>query len=197
YPKQPETHPFLSGSKYPASVAFVPDIVVIGSWGKHDTEIANSLYGGVLDPVKLRADYDTLVTTYLNLANHPKVYVSTPVPIPKGAPTGVTTTVILPAIKSVATERNLQVVDLYPAFLNHPELYKDDTHVSNDAGLHKIADLVFAAITGGADAGAPRPDSGATADAGADTGGPAQDAGAGAGGTSGTGGAGGTGGTGA
>jgi hypothetical protein len=187
YPKQPETHPYLAGSFFMPSVAFVPDIVVIGSWGKHDTEIANSLYAGVLDPVKLRADFDALVTSYLNLANHPKVYVSTPVPIPKGAPTGVTTNVILPAIRSVATDRNLPVVDLYPAFLNHPELYKDDTHVSDDAGLHKITDLVYAALMMGDDAGTPRPDSGGAADAGADTGGPAVDAGAG-----GSGGAGGT-----
>jgi len=101
YPKQPETHPFLTGKPYAASLPFAPDIVVIGSWGKHDTEIANTLFGGVLDAAKFEADYDTLVSTYLNLASKPKVYVSLPVPIPKGAPQGVTTSVILPSIKSV------------------------------------------------------------------------------------------------
>jgi MYXO-CTERM domain-containing protein len=183
YPKQAETHPYLMGKPYPLSTAFAPDVVVIGSWGKHDTEIANSVYAGVLDATKLRADYDTLVTTYLNLPNHPKIYVSLPVPIPKGAPTGVTTTVILPAIKSVAAERGLPVIDLYAAFLNHPELYKDDTHVSNDTGLHTIANLVYAALTAGSDGGAPVPDAGTpgTSDAGADADVPAVDAGAGAG----------------
>jgi hypothetical protein len=183
YPKQPETHPYLTGSHYAPSTAFAPDIVVIGSWGKHDTEIANSLYSGMLDATKFRADYDTLVTSYLNLPNHPKVYVSSPVPIPKGAPMGVTTTVILPAIQSVANERGLPVVDLYSAFLNHPELYKDDTHVSNDTGLHTIANLVYAALTGGDDGGAPRPDSGTPGlgDASADRDVPVADAGAGAG----------------
>jgi hypothetical protein len=192
YPKQAETHPYLTGKPYPLSIAFVPDIVVIGSWGKHDTEIANSVYAGVLDATKLHADYETLVTTYLNLANHPKVYVSLPVPIPKGAPTGVTTTVILPAIRDVAAAHGLPVVDLYSAFLNHPELYKDDTHVSNDAGLHKIADLVYAALVGGDDGGAPGGDAGPSGntDASADSDVPASDggAGAGAGGASGAGG---------
>jgi len=190
YPKQPETHPYLTGSAFPLSVSFAPDIVVVGSWGKHDTEIANSLYGGVLDATKLRADYDTLVKTYLDLANKPKVYVSLPVPIPKGAPTGVTTDVILPAIRSVADAYGLPVVDLYSSFLNHPELYKDDTHVSDDAGLHKIADLVYAALSAGGDAGTP-----GTNDAATDAGSGAPDAdpggaGAGGAGTSGTGGSG-------
>src|SRR3954464_9938276 len=31
YPKQPETHPYLTGSAFPLSVSFAPDIVVIGS----------------------------------------------------------------------------------------------------------------------------------------------------------------------
>jgi MYXO-CTERM domain-containing protein len=189
YPKQPETHPYLAGSAFPLSVSFAPDIVVIGSWGKHDTEIANSLYGGVLDATKLRADYEQLVTTYLDLASKPKVYVSLPVPIPKGAPMGVTTNVILPAIRSVADAHGLPIVDLYAAFLNHPELYKDDTHVSDDAGLHKITDLVYAALTAGADAGTSRDAGSPTSDAAVDAGEPDAGGGAGASGAGGSGGA--------
>jgi hypothetical protein len=161
YPKQSETHPFLSGGTAPSytqSLTFAPDVVVVGSWGKHDTEIADSLYAGVLDPVKFQADYETLVTTYLNLASKPVVYVSTPVPIPKGAPTGVTTTVILPTVKAIAAKYNLPIVDLYSVFLNQPQLYKDDTHVADDAGLQAIAETVFAEMT---DGGAPETDGGA------------------------------------
>ena len=59
YPMQPETHPYLNppaGRFVPSfheSVAFAPDVVVIGSWGKHDTEIANSIYAGSLDDPSL------------------------------------------------------------------------------------------------------------------------------------------------
>src|SRR3954468_2404699 len=45
YPKQSETHPYLLGGGKPSyneSLTFAPDVVVIGSWGKHDTEIANA-----------------------------------------------------------------------------------------------------------------------------------------------------------
>jgi hypothetical protein len=149
YPKQPETHPYLNGGTAPSfvqSIAFLPDIVVIGSWGKHDTEIANLLYAGVLDPTTFQTDYEQMVTTYLNLSSKPTVYVSTPVPIPKGAPLGVTTSVILPTVESVAAKYHLPIVPLYPAFLNRPDLYKDDTHVSDDAGLTTIANTVYAAL---------------------------------------------------
>jgi hypothetical protein len=169
YPRQGETHPYLSGEmgvtpldangmpvtpgyqlgsnpSFMQSIPFAPDIVVIGSWGKHDTEIASSLYAGVLDPIKFQADYEQMVTTYLNSSGKPTVYVSTPVPIPKGAPQGVTTSVILPTVENVAAKYHLPIVPLYPAFLNRPDLYKDDTHVSDDAGLQTIADTVYAAL---------------------------------------------------
>ncbi len=156
YPRQGETHPYLSGQagispldgagmpvmpgyqlggapSYLQSISFAPDIIVIGAWGKHDTELANSLWNGTLDPVQFKTDYERMVTTYLNLPNKPRVIVSTPIPIPKGAPTGPTTMVILPVVKDTAAKFGLSIVDLYPRFLNHPELFKDDTHVTNES----------------------------------------------------------------
>jgi hypothetical protein len=62
----------------------------------------------------------------------------------------------------------LTIVDLYSAFLAHPELFKDDTHVTNDTGLQTITNAVYAAILADADAGA-----------GPDTGAPTNEAGAG------------------
>src|SRR5262249_23030269 len=116
YPKQAETHPYILGGGKPSyneSLTFAPDIVVIGSWGKHDTEIANSVYSGTLDPAHFSADYETLLNKYLSLPSKPRVFVSTPVPIPKGAPDGVTTSVILPTVKAMAAKYNLPIVDLY------------------------------------------------------------------------------------
>jgi hypothetical protein len=205
YPRQGETHPYLSGEmgvtpldangmpvtpgyqlgvnpSFMQSIPFAPDIVVIGSWGKHDTEIANSLYGGVLDPTKFQADYEQMVTTYLNLSNKPTVYVSTPVPIPSGAAQGPTTDVILPTVEKVAAKYHLPIVPLYPAFLNRPDLFKDSTHVSDDAGLTTIANTVYAAlgfgdggvVEGGADLGG---DGGGNADGGGGSSGSGGDAG--------------------
>jgi len=156
YPKQPETHPYLSGGSNPSftqSLPFAPNVVIIGSWGKHDTEIADSLYDGGLDPAQFQSNYETLLTTYLNLPTKPLVYLSTPVPIPSGQPIGPTTTVILPTVEAMAAKYHLPIVPLYEKFLNQPQLYKDSTHVTDDAGLQAIADAVYAAMTAGAEGG--------------------------------------------
>jgi MYXO-CTERM domain-containing protein len=152
YPMQSETHPYLEpparfAPAFHESITFAPDIVVIGSWGKHDTEIAGDLDGGKLDPVQWQTDYEQLVTTYLNLPNRPLVFVSTPLPLPKGAGTGPVTELILPAIQNIATKYHLPVVPLYAAFLNQTALYKDDTHPTDTTGLQTIADAVYAAMT--------------------------------------------------
>ena len=143
YPRQRETHPYLEGGeKYPAvggknfndSIKFMPDIVVIGPWGKHDTEIANQLYKGVLDRAKLEKDYEQLLRTYLDLPSKPKVFVMPVIPIPTGKPDGVATSVMQPAFLAVAAKMPVTVVDVYPAFLNKPEMFKDATHVKQRPG---------------------------------------------------------------
>jgi len=213
YPRQRETHPYLEGGEsygepmnFKDSVAFQPDIVIIGPFGKHDTEIANMLYKGVLDRDRFQKDYDALVTTYLELPSKPRVYVSLPIPIPFGMPTGVTTNVMLPAVKEVAAAHQLPVIDLYAAFLNQRTLFKDDTHVTNDQGLHKIANAVYAVMNQASDAGAPpdaEPDTAAppppdaAADAASSGSGGAGGGAGGAGGSGGSGGSGGAGGSGA
>jgi acyl-CoA thioesterase I len=162
YPRQRETHPYLEGGEsygelmnFKDSVKFMPDVVIIAPFGKHDTEIANQLYKGVLDRRRFQMDYDALVATYLDLPSKPKVYVSLPIPIPFGMPAGVTTSVMLPAVREVAAARQLPVIDLYTPFLDKRALYKDETHVTNNEGLHLIADTVFAAMKAASDAGAP------------------------------------------
>jgi hypothetical protein len=170
YPRQRETHPYLEGGEsYPAvggmnfkdSLKFMPDIVLIAPFGKHDREIALLLYGGKLDRAKLEADYDALVTTYLDLPQKPKVYASTPIPIPFGSPDSVVTTVMLPAVQAVIEKHHLPFVDFHAMFLGHKELFKDETHVTNDTGLHLLANGFHALMkTAGAEA-----DAGVAADA--------------------------------
>jgi MYXO-CTERM domain-containing protein len=184
YPKQPETHPYLRPPNNAAfkpgfneSVAFMPDIVIIGPWGKHDRELTDQVFGGKLDPVKFAADYETMIMTYQALPSHPKLFASLPIPIPFGMASGVVNDVILPATKMVlAKHPEIPVIDLWAPFVGHRELYNQDTgarsgtHVTPDAGLHLIANTVFgvwqqvmggggdASVSTPADAGAPEPD---------------------------------------
>jgi hypothetical protein len=170
-----ETHPYLSGQPYANSVAFAPDIVVIGSWGRHDWGLSaqNALKAFTIDT--FQSDYEDLVKHYLALPHKPTIYASLPIPIlagNDGPDNGYKTSPASDAIKAVAAKYGLRTIDLYSAFLGHPELYRqtpmsdsEGEHAS-DAGMHKMAALVLAALTGGP---------GNNSDAGVSTGG--QDAG--------------------
>jgi hypothetical protein len=184
-----ETHPYLSGGNYKNSVAFAPDIVVIGSWGRHDWGLSAMTALAAFTIEKFQADYETLVKAYLALPNPPKIYCSLPIPIlagQDGPDDGYKTSPAADAIKVVAAKYNLPTIDLFSAFLGHPELYRakpmsdsEGEHV-NDAGMQKLAELVHAALTGDtSDAGVPS--GGASAGGGSGLGG-----GADAGGTGGT-----------
>jgi MYXO-CTERM domain-containing protein len=201
-----EVHPFVQGANagdgpgYNESLAFLPDIVVIGSWGRHDwgkdkpAPLTWSL-------PKFQQDYDNLVQRYMNLSTHPRIFVSLPIPILNGTDmdNGVSTSAVSAVIKQVAAKYNLPVVDLYAPFQGHIELFKqppdpegEGEHVTN-AGLGVIADKVYQAMMADvADGGTSLTDaSDARADVGVDAG---RDAAAGSGGAGGNGGNGGSGG---
>jgi len=159
-----ETHPYVSGALsaaegpgYNESVAFLPDVVIIGSWGRHDWGMLKATTATWSD-AKFETDYDDLVQRYQKLSSHPIIFVSLPIPIPNGeaAPAaGVATSTVLPGIRRVADKYRLPIVDLYARFLGHRELFKQppDTegegeHVTDGPGLHAIADAVYAAMMG-------------------------------------------------
>jgi hypothetical protein len=197
-----ETHPYVQGANagdgpgYNESIAFLPDIVVIGSWGRHDWGLGKASTE-TWNLAKFQQDYDDLVVRYMNLSTHPRIFASLPVPILFGTDTdnGVLTSSVVTVIRAVAAKYNLPIVDLYAPFFGHMELYKappntegEGEHVT-DVGLGIIADRVYAAMIadrgdGGTDGGLGSPDaSGVRPDASSDAG-----QGAGAGGAPGSGG---------
>jgi hypothetical protein len=152
-----ETHPYLSGQPYASSVTFAPDIVVIGSWGRHDWGMSSGNALKAFTIAKFQTDYEDLVKHYLALPHKPTIYASLPIPIlagNDGPDNGYKTSPVVSAIKAVAAQYGLRTIDLYSAFLGHPELYRqkpmtdsEGEHAS-DAGMHKMAELVLAALTG-------------------------------------------------
>jgi len=203
-----ENHSYVQGANagdgpaYIESMAFLPDIVVIGSWGRHDWGLSKASTE-VWNLPKFQQDYDNLVQRYMALSTHPRIFVSLPVPIlfgTDGPDNGVLTSSVVTVIQAVAAKYNLPIVDLYAPFFNHRELYKqppdpegEGEHVT-DVGLGIIADKVYAAMLAdaadaGAEGGSPQADASSGApDAGA------AGAGAGSGGTTGIAGAAGAGG---
>jgi MYXO-CTERM domain-containing protein len=158
-----ETHPYVLGALagrgpgYNESFTFLPDIVVIGSWGRHDWGL-NKAPSEKWSLAEFQKDYDDLVQRYMKLSSHPKIYASLPIPILFGQgdvpDNGVTTSSVLPAVRAVAAKYNLPVIDLYTPFLNHRELFKEEgEHVTDDTGLHTIAQAVYDALVGVHDGG--------------------------------------------
>lgn len=203
YPSS-ETHPYVNGSNYKNSINFTPDIVVIGSWGRHDWGLSRQTAAQVFSFPKFQTDYEDLVKRYVNLPNHPKIYCSTPIPIlfgEDGPDNGFKTSPAADAVKMVAAKYNLPIIDLFNGFLGHKEYFRsgkdkdpEGEHL-NDAGIKKLAEMVAAALkseTAVPDGGtAPGGDAGA----GGSVGRPAVDGGSvggsiGTGGSSGSGGAG-------
>ena len=87
--KVAETHPYVNGTNagdgvgYKESIAFLPDVVVIGSWGRHDWGMSKAP-GQVFTLDGFQQGYEDLIQRYQNLSTHPKILVSLPVPILNG-----------------------------------------------------------------------------------------------------------------
>ncbi len=165
YTPQPgETHPYVNGTNpndgvgYKESIAFLPDVVIIGSWGRHDWGLAKATTDQVFTLQGFQDGYDDLVKRYQALASHPKIFVSLPIPILNGQgdvpDQGVKTSDVLPSVNAVATKYELPVIDLYGPFLNHQELFKqppdpnaegEGEHITA-AGVTVLANAVFAAM---------------------------------------------------
>jgi MYXO-CTERM domain-containing protein len=156
-----ETHPYVDGALpgrgpgYQESLAFLPDIVIIGSWGRHDWGMSKAP-GEVFSLAVFQQGFEDLVQRYENLSTHPEIFISLPIPITFGQgdvpDDGVTTSSVLPTVRAVAAQYHLPIIDLYTAFLSHKELFRqppltdDEGEHLNDQGLTLIASTVYAAM---------------------------------------------------
>jgi hypothetical protein len=158
-----ETHPYVAGTNagdgvgYKESIAFLPDVVIIGSWGRHDWGM-NKAPGEVFTLQGFQDGYDDLVKRYQALSSHPKIFVSLPIPILNGQgdvpDEGVKTSDVLPVVKTIAAQYKLPIVDMYTPFLNHMELFKqppdpkgegEGEHVT-PSGITAMANAAYAAL---------------------------------------------------
>ncbi|MGD0674895.1 MAG: hypothetical protein ABSC94_05715 [Polyangiaceae bacterium] len=163
-----ETHPYINGNKFGPSVSFAPDIVIIGSWGRHDWGMSaqNALAAfkagdTTTDFTLFQTDYDVLVSKYLAITPQPKIFCSTPIPIPfgnDGPDDGYKTSPAAAAVKAVCAKYNLPIIDMFTAFTGHMEYYINPPEKDSEgehtsvAGMMETAQLVYDAITG-SDAG--------------------------------------------
>ncbi len=136
----PESDTYAGSAVFEQSRAAAPDVVVFGPWGRHDTYEGN--WPELRD--EFPADLERLARAYTELPNGPRVFVVTPLPFDGGTAHPITE--LLEPTQQLAHKLSLPVIDLWSAFLGHPELYKDGTHLTPE-GQQRHAQVVSAAIT--------------------------------------------------
>ncbi len=130
-----------------------PDVVVI-MLGTNDSKPQNWKHRD-----EFAGDYRDFLDLFIGLPSHPRVFACTPVPAYPGD-WGISDSIIRneirPAIKTVAHENNVPVIDLYPALSGKPACFPDKVH-PNEEGARLIAESVCRAIAPAA-AVAPPPE---------------------------------------
>ena len=136
--------PYVTKKVYTESLAWNPDIVIL-MLGTNDTKPWN------WNPEIFRRDYVRLVDSYLALPSHPQVVLVAPirifrvirVPIIALNP-DVLEEGVRPAIREIAEQKGLQLVDLYGLFDNARHC-RDGIHPQR-RGARMLAEAVFDAV---------------------------------------------------
>ena len=134
--------PYVSQSAYDKSIAFLPDIVFF-MLGSNDSKPFN------WNRDIFNTDYRELVSAYLTLQSKPRVIIMTSIPA-HSAKYGIQGDVIqyeiLPDVKNISSEMNLELIDLNMAFTGREELYIfDGLHLNQNGGKY-MAKIIFESI---------------------------------------------------
>ncbi|MBQ9145980.1 MAG: hypothetical protein IJX70_05970 [Clostridia bacterium] len=138
--------PYVEEQVYSLSLEFQPNIVVI-MLGSNDSKPHN--WTNMED---YKRYYGELIDTYLALDSVEQVFIMTPPPVfPVGGKVGygingdLIKGEINQAVRALASEKGLQLIDLYSVFEGHPELFDDGLH-PNAEGATLLAQTVGEAI---------------------------------------------------
>jgi len=154
-----ETHPYVSGSNYKNAVAFLPDIVLVAPWGRHDWgKSAMTALASFTVPA-FQTGYEDIITKFQALSSKPKIIVSNLVGLPfgnDGPDNGYKTSPQRDVVIALAAKYNLQVVDTFTAFSGpaaaalfiQPPMKDSDGEHTSDAGSTKLAQMFEAALKG-------------------------------------------------
>ena len=134
--------PYVSKKAYRDSLAWEPDIVLL-MLGTNDTKPWN------WNPGIFREDYLRLVESYLALPSRPRVVLVAPIRIFKLIPVTILNPDVLeegvrPAIRDIAAQKGLQLIDLYDLF-DSPRFCRDGVHPQRD-GARLLAEALFRAV---------------------------------------------------
>jgi acyl-CoA thioesterase I len=134
--------PYWKEEAFKQAAASRPDIVVV-KLGTNDSKPQNRT-----NMTEFAGDLRALVDHFAGLESKPRIYLCLPVPVYKtqwGINEDAVANEVIPAIKKVAAEKRLPVIDLHTALANKKEMFPDNVH-PNAAGAKLMAETVYGAI---------------------------------------------------
>lgn len=136
--------PYVHKRVYRQSLAWNPDIVLL-MLGSNDTKRHN------WEPEIFRRDYRKIVDSYLDLASRPRVVLIAPIRVFRlgklpilGLYPEVMEEGVRPAIREIASEKGLQLVDLQDLFTDSRYMM-DGVHPQRE-GARMLADAIYSAV---------------------------------------------------
>jgi acyl-CoA thioesterase-1 len=134
--------PFWQMTAFTNASAFKPNIVVI-KLGTNDSKPQNRT-----NIAEFAADLSAMVDHFAGLESKPKICLCLPVPVFKtlsGINEESVAGEVITAIKKVAAQKKLPVIDLHTALANHSSLFPDGVH-PDATGAKLIAETVYVSI---------------------------------------------------
>ncbi len=132
-------YPYWNEKEFLGAKNFNPDIVII-KLGTNDSKPWNWKHRD-----EFARDYSDFIGEFQKLPSHPKIFICTPVPAFPGD-WGITDSVIrgevIPLVRSIAEQNNVEVIDLYRALTGKPEYFPDKVH-PNELGSRLMAAEIY------------------------------------------------------
>jgi lysophospholipase L1-like esterase len=134
--------PYWKNQVFKDATDFEPNIVII-KLGTNDSKPQNRT-----NITEFASDLAAMVDHFAALETKPRIYLCLPVPVFQtlsGINEASVAGEIVPAIKKVAAEKKLPMIDLHTALSGEPSLFPDGVH-PDTAGAKAIAETVYASI---------------------------------------------------
>jgi lysophospholipase L1-like esterase len=132
--------PYWNTKQYKMALENNPDIVFI-KLGTNDSKLINRVH---ID--EFEKDYHDFIRSFSSLGSHPRIILLLPVPSYMTDTAQIwnkiITSEIIPRIQRIAYDEKLEVINLYPLFIDKPELFPDQIH-PNIAGATIIAKRLY------------------------------------------------------
>ena len=131
-------HPYWKTGQYKKALALNPDIVFI-KLGTNDSKMVNWKHAK-----EYVTDYKKMIQSFKTLSSKPRIILLVPVPSfveGNNISTKRVQKEVIPKVRQVAFDENLELIDLYQVFINRPEEMPDKIH-PNAKGAVRIANYL-------------------------------------------------------